>query len=106
MWLAASCIAQAQGYLPDPDRTPGAVDPGATLERLCGIPHYSRAVRPPTSYTGPIDAALMHDVGADEAALFELDHRVPLCAGGHPTDRRNLWLEPRTGKWRRSSRTS
>jgi hypothetical protein len=29
----------------------------------------------------------------------KLDHRVPLCAGGDPRDRRNLWLQPRTGQW-------
>ena len=51
------CIAQAQEYLPS---VPGAVDPGATLDLLCGIPHYSRTIRPPTSYTNPIKAALLN----------------------------------------------
>ena len=96
MCLAASCIAHAQDYLPDPGRAPGLPDPSATVEKVCGIPYYSKKVRPPTSYTGPIKAALLN--GADPA-LFELDHRVPLCAGGHPTDPRNLWLQPRTGQW-------
>ena len=65
----------------------------ATIDRVCGIPHYSRTVRPPTSYTNPIKRAWMRELGVDDPALFELDHRVPLCAGGHPTDPQNLWLE-------------
>lgn len=96
LWLAASCIAHAQDYLPDPARAPGLVDLSATLEKVCGTPHYSRTVRPPTSYTSPIKAVLLN--GADPA-LFEVDHRVPLCAGRHPTDARNLWLQPKNGQW-------
>jgi hypothetical protein len=30
---------------------------------------------------------------------YHEDHRVPLCAGGHPTDPRNLWPQPITGEW-------
>jgi hypothetical protein len=99
LFAAFAFAAQAQNYLPSPDLAPGVIDPDATLEKVCGIPHYSRTVRPPTSYTNPIKAALMLELGTDDRSLFELDHRVPLCAGGHPRDPLNLWLEPRTGPW-------
>lgn len=91
--LTWACVAHAQDYLPT---VPGAIDPSATVEKLCGIPHYSRTVRPPTSYTGPIKDELLN---GQDPVLFELDHRVPLCAGGAPKERVNLWLQPRTGQW-------
>jgi len=31
--------------------------------------------------------------------LYEEDHLIPLSLGGHPTDPRNLWPEPRSGIW-------
>ena len=34
-----------------------------------------------------------------KASEYEEDHLVPLCLGGHPTDHRNLWPEPRDGQW-------
>jgi hypothetical protein len=30
---------------------------------------------------------------------YEEDHEVPLSAGGAPADPRNLWPEPRKGRW-------
>jgi hypothetical protein len=30
---------------------------------------------------------------------YHEDHLVPLCVGGHPSDPRNLWPQPLTGKW-------
>jgi hypothetical protein len=88
--------AAAQDYLPDANRTPGYVDRTATVDKICRTPNYSRTVRPKTSRTTPIKVALLE--GRDPR-LYELDHRVPLCAGGHPTDARNLWLQPRKGQW-------
>jgi hypothetical protein len=34
------------------------------------------------------------------ASDYHEDHRVPLCAGGHPTDPHNLWPQPLEGRWR------
>jgi hypothetical protein len=31
---------------------------------------------------------------------YHEDHRVPLCAGGHPSDPKNLWPQPLEGQWR------
>jgi hypothetical protein len=33
------------------------------------------------------------------AREYEEDHLVPLCVGGSPRDRRNLWPQPRSGQW-------
>jgi len=30
---------------------------------------------------------------------YREDHIVPLCAGGHPEDERNLWPQPYKGEW-------
>jgi hypothetical protein len=30
---------------------------------------------------------------------YHEDHFVPLCVGGHPRDRRNLWPQPVKGRW-------
>jgi len=40
---------------------------------------------------------LMSDAGEYNAALFELDHVIPVELGGAPLDVRNLQLQPRTG---------
>ena len=41
----------------------------------------------------------MRELGVDDAELYELDHRMPLYAGGHPTDPRNLRSQPKAGTW-------
>jgi hypothetical protein len=33
------------------------------------------------------------------AGDYVIDHVVPLCAGGHPSDPRNLWPQPIAGQW-------
>jgi hypothetical protein len=33
------------------------------------------------------------------AKNYHEDHLVPLCAGGHPTDARNLWPQRLEGDW-------
>ena len=35
-----------------------------------------------------------------EPSEYHEDHRIPLCAGGHPSDPHNLWPQPLEGQWR------
>lgn len=53
-FAAASGTASAQSALPDPARTPGAVNPAVTQaninDTIC-VPGWTATVRPPESYT-------------------------------------------------------
>jgi hypothetical protein len=56
---------------------------------------YTAKVRPPTSYTTPLERTLIARYGLDlTPQQTELDHLIPLELGGHPTDVRNLFPEP------------
>jgi hypothetical protein len=87
--------------LPDPAATPGAHDPlvkRSTIHATIGVPGWTATVRPPTSYTNALKRNKMVEYGLDGSPDdYELDHLIPLCCGGHPTDERNLWPQPRAG---------
>jgi hypothetical protein len=87
--------------LPDPVATPGAHDPlvkRSTIHATIGVPGWTATVRPPTSYTNALKRNKMVEYGLDGSPDdYELDHLIPLCCGGHPTDERNLWPQPRAG---------
>ena len=80
-------------------RTPGVVNPQVTQatigETIC-VRGWTRTVRPPTSYTNDLKLQQMleYGVGGDPSGYQE-DHLISLELGGHPTDPRNLWPEPR-----------
>lgn len=83
--------------LPDRRCTPGAIRSSVTVAAICAF-GYSRAVRPPESFTEPLKLAQMRAYGLPGSpGDFEEDHLVPLSIGGAPRDPRNLWPEPRTG---------
>ena len=90
----------AQGALPDPARTPGALTPAVTQdnigETIC-VRGWTRTVRPPQEFTYQMKRRQMRAYGYFGRRLgeFELDHLVPLDLGGAPDDPRNLWPEPR-----------
>src|SRR6185437_9496232 len=105
---AAAANAAEPRYLPDPTATPGALNPAVTQQN---IDHticqrgWTRTIRPPVRYTERLKRRLLYspaspyyDPGA-RLRWFELDHRVPLGLGGAPADPRNLWDEPRFGRW-------
>jgi hypothetical protein len=50
---------------------------------------WTKKVRPPQAYTDKIKHDLLADFGGDPQD-YELDHIIPLAAGGHPTDPHNL----------------
>ena len=87
--LAAQCVAQ--GTLPDPTCTPGAIFAGVTASEVC-TPGYSKSVRNvPTSVKNQVYASygvLTHSPGE-----YEIDHYIPLELGGS-NEVTNLWPEP------------
>ena len=97
---ADSGIALAQSSLPDPTRTPGAINPDVTQERfpttIC-VRGWTATVRPPEVYTEDLKRRQIVAFGyADRRMrLHTEDQLVPLSLGGAPHDPRNLWPEPR-----------
>lgn len=89
--------------LPDPRCTPGAVDPavtGRTVDQtICRPGGYTSSVRPPERLTEDAKYAMLRAYGVPEADAdrYELDHLVPLSAGG-ASDLRNLWPEPNVNR--------
>ncbi|MFI6154651.1 hypothetical protein ACIBCA_18410 [Kitasatospora sp. NPDC051170] len=97
--LAVSC-SQAYLPLPDPACTPGATNPDVsqdTIDSTICVGGYSTSIRPSTSYTNRLKIQQIAQYGyADtNTADYEEDHHIPLSLGGHPTDPRNLWPQPR-----------
>ncbi|HJU16859.1 MAG TPA: hypothetical protein VJ770_10355 [Stellaceae bacterium] len=103
--LAAS-PALAQSALPNPARTPGAVNPAVTQanikETICKR-GWAKSVRPPESYTRKLKRQQIREWRYADQKLghFEEDHLIPIELGGSPTDPKNLWPEPHSplGGW-------
>ena len=81
------------------ERTPGALNPEVTQESLVEtvcVPGYSKSIRPPASYTGELKRRQMREWRLPGGPQdYQEDHLISLSLGGHPTDPRNLWPEPR-----------
>ena len=98
---ATGCASR--GGLPDPECTPGAVDPRvsqAAVDATICTSGYARSVRPPSRVTDQIKREEMQAYGLARrpAEAYELDHLIPLELGGAPADMANLWPEPRSGE--------
>jgi hypothetical protein len=80
-------------------RTPGALNPDVTQTTLATtvcVPGYSKRIRPPASYTGELKRRQIREWGLPGGpGDYQEDHLISLSLGGHPTDPRNLWPEPR-----------
>jgi hypothetical protein len=79
--------------------TPGAlnpdVTPGSIRETICRR-GWTRTIRPPSSYTSELELRQMRQYGRRGHHWdYQEDHLISLELGGHPTDPRNLWPEPR-----------
>jgi hypothetical protein len=88
--------------LTDLPPVPGAVNPAVTqadINSTICVSGWTATVRPPESYTEPIKLRLMAAAGipATDASLLELDHRIPLEAGGDPRSLSQFWLQPWAG---------
>jgi hypothetical protein len=84
--------------LPDRKCTPGAINGNVTQDNIndtiC-FPGFAKKIRPPTSYTTPLEIKLMKSYGfTGDRKDFELDHLISLQLGGSPKDVKNLWPEP------------
>lgn len=84
---------------PRRDLTPGALNPDVTQETIYSticVVGWTKTVRPPTSYTGPLKQRQIAQYGyADtDPGHYEEDHLIPLELGGAPRDPANLWPEP------------
>ena len=94
--IPTSCHA-INDALPDPNCTPGVVDPRVTQDNIDSticVSGYASSVRPPVSYTEPLKFKLMDAYGyTDSPSNYELDHLIPLEIGGSPSDVKNLWPE-------------
>lgn len=92
--------------LPNPSRTPGALNPAVTqrdiYSTIC-VRGWTRTVRPPEAYTEHLKREQIRLYGYRDRWLrdYEEDHLVPLELGGSPASPRNLWPEPHhvAGGW-------
>jgi hypothetical protein len=89
----------AQSALPDPARTPGAVNQAVTQETIGGTickRGWTRTVRPPWQYTSALKRRQIREWGYDDQLMadYEEDHLVPLSLAGSADDPDNLWPEP------------
>ena len=92
------------GDLPDKYMTPGAINPDVTQDNIAStvcVKGWTKTVRPPAYYTNKLKKKQILEYGYQDTnpKNFEEDHLVPLSAGGHPTDPRNLWPQPRNSEW-------
>ena len=91
--------ADAQAFLPDPNCTPGSIDPAVTQDNLAETvckSGYTTTVRPPASYTNALKKQQIIEYGYVDTQLssYEEDHLISLELGGNPRDPANLWPEP------------
>jgi hypothetical protein len=98
--IVAATPAAGQGALPDPTRTPGALNPEVrqdTIGSTICVRGWTRTVRPPQQYTSALKRQQLREFGYTDLRMgdYEEDHLVPLGLGGAPYDPRNLWPEPR-----------
>ena len=101
--MASSAASGAEMYFPDPKDTPGALNPEVTRDNVqdtvCKSAWITK-ISPSPAYIDELKAKQIAalQLGGDPSDYHE-DHLVPLCAGGHPTDPRNLWPQRASGDW-------
>lgn len=87
-----------RGQLPDPECTPGAINPNVTqanIHQTICVSGFTKTIRPPESYTNRLKAEQMVEYGfTDSIHAHEEDHLISLELGGSPDDPHNLWPEP------------
>jgi hypothetical protein len=97
--LARPLLDRPSGRVPASwARTPGVLNGDVTQATLAATicrPGWTRAVRPPVTYTSQLKLEQMREYGfGGSPTAYQEDHLISLELGGHPTDRRNLWPEP------------
>lgn len=105
VWMVAGLPAiAAASSLPDARLTPGAINPEVTqqnVHRTVCVKGFTRSIRPPAYFTNALKKSQIREYGYSDRnpRHYEEDHLVALSIGGHPTNERNLWPEPRDGEW-------
>jgi hypothetical protein len=97
LWLGAE--SHAPKVTASPTRTPGVLNPDVrqeTIGETICVSGWTRTIRPSTEYTSALKVEQLREYGlTGSPSDFQEDHFISLELGGHPTDRRNLWPEPR-----------
>ena len=80
--------------LADPALNPEVTQ--ATINDTICAPGYTETIRPPWYESAKLKLQLLKARGETwvSAPKYQLDHIIPLCLGGAPTDPSNLQLEP------------
>ncbi len=90
---------QPPPFYADSVRTPGVVNPDVsetTIETTICVSGWTKTIRPPSDYTSDLKRSQMVEYAAPGTARdYQEDHLISLSLGGHPTDPRNLWPQPR-----------
>jgi hypothetical protein len=89
--------------IPDHELMPGYLNSDVTqanvMQTVC-VAGWTNSIRPSRAYIAKLKLDQMRELGQlGHPSEYHEDHVVPLCAGGHPTDRRNLWPQPLRSKW-------
>jgi hypothetical protein len=97
-------LAQALQGLPNPQITPGAIDPMVTQQNLQStvcVKGYTATVRPDKRVTNRLkrEQIRQYRYSDTDPRNYEQDHLIPLSIGGNPSDPRNMWPQPREGAW-------
>jgi hypothetical protein len=100
--VVASTHCHSVDGLPDAVCTPGAIDARVTQDNIATticISGYTKTVRPSSRYTHDLKVRQIREYGYEDTSLasYEEDHLISLELGGHPTDPKNLWPQPRAG---------
>jgi hypothetical protein len=86
--LAASIAWAQQVYIPDHNRTPGAINPEITQENIARtvcVSGYAKTIRPPRSYTSRLKAKQIRELSLPGGMHdYHEDHLVPLCVWRAP----------------------
>ena len=100
VFVSISFGAHAQSSVPNPNYTPGAINPMVTQENISQticVRGWTKTIRTDMGYTESLKRQQIVAFGYGDRNLrdYEEDHLIPLELGGAPTDQRNLWPEPR-----------
>jgi hypothetical protein len=94
-------VNAAGAVLPDPHRTPGAVNPAvtqATITTTICVTGWTTTIRPAPEYTTALKERQLASGyayhGDSATGDYEEDHLISLELGGSPTSELNLWPEP------------
>jgi len=104
--VLAALSSPARGgdlFFPDAKLTPGALNADVSQdnihETVC-LAEWTQKHQPAAAYLDQLKTRQMKALHLKGRRRdYREDHLVPVCAGGHPTDPRNLWPQRVEGDW-------